>query len=184
MPDRVVTEEINLLAKVTSLLSELPEAKTASEAPIVRELERLREVILSGDEAKDISALTEQYHHQASVLNQLRSAGPSEGVDGASPYFAHLRLKENGKSRDLCLGRTTCIERGIRIVDWRDAPISKIFYSYRQGEQYDEEIAKHLRRERARNEDRGRGDDAVRRGQRGGQDPPLLDAAVPRARDV
>lgn len=141
MPDRVVTEEINLLAKVASLLSELPEAKTASEAPIVRELERLREVILSGDEAKDISALTEQYHHQASVLNQLRSAGTSEGVDAASPYFAHLRLKEDGKTRDLCLGRTTCIERGIRIVDWRDAPISKIFYSYRQGEQYDEEIA-------------------------------------------
>ena len=132
---------MDLLAKVLSLLSELPQTKTASEAPIVRELERLREVILSGDEAKDISALSEQYHHQASVLNQLRSAGAVEGVDPSSPYFAHLRLKENGKERDLCLGRTTCIERGIRIVDWRDAPISKIFYSYRQGEHYDEEIA-------------------------------------------
>ena len=136
-----MAEEIDLLAKVTSLLGELPETKTASEAPIVRELERLREVILSGDEAKDLSALTEQYHHQASLLNQLRSAGTAECVDPASPYFAHLRLDENGKHRDLCLGRATCIERGIRIVDWRDAPISKIFYSYRQGEQFDEEIA-------------------------------------------
>ncbi|MBW2385581.1 MAG: ATP-binding domain-containing protein [Deltaproteobacteria bacterium] len=141
MPNRVVAEELDLLAKISSLLSELPEAKTASEAPIVRELERLRAVILSGDEAKDISALTEQYHHQSAVLSQLRSVGAAARVDPGAPYFAHLRLREDGKERDLCLGRATCIERGIRIVDWRDAPISKIFYSYRQGDEYDEEIA-------------------------------------------
>jgi DNA helicase-2/ATP-dependent DNA helicase PcrA len=29
----------------------------------------------------------------------------------------------------------------VRIIDWRDAPISKIFYSYRQGEEFDEEIS-------------------------------------------
>ena len=29
----------------------------------------------------------------------------------------------------------------MRIIDWRDAPISKIFYSYRQGESFDEEIS-------------------------------------------
>ena len=34
MPDPVVAEELDLLAKVTSLLDELPRAKTASEAPI------------------------------------------------------------------------------------------------------------------------------------------------------
>ncbi len=141
MGNPVIAEELDLLAKVTALLSELPLAKTASEAPIVRELERLRAVILSGDEAKDISALSEQYHHQAAVLAQLRHAGDAAQVDRRNPYFAHLRLREGGRERDLCLGRTTCIERGIRIVDWRDAPISKIFYSYRQGDEYDEEIA-------------------------------------------
>lgn len=141
MSNPVIAEELDLLANVTALLSELPRAKTASEAPIVRELERLRAVILSGDEAKDISALSEQYHHQAAVLAQLRRAGDAAQVDRANPYFAHLRLREEGRERDLCLGRTTCIERGIRIVDWRDAPISKIFYSYRQGDEYDEEIA-------------------------------------------
>ncbi len=141
MPNPVVAEEIDLLAKVSALLGSLPTAKTASEAPIKRELERLRAVIISGDEAKDISALTEQYHHQSAVLSQLQRAGDAKVVDPASPYFAHLRLREDGKTRDLCLGRATCIERGIRIVDWRDAPISKIFYSYRQGDEYDEEIA-------------------------------------------
>ncbi len=141
MPNLVVAEELDLLAKVSALLSDLPRSRTASEAPIVRELEHLRAVILSGDEAKDISTLTEQYHHQSAVLQQLRSAGEVPRVDPGSPYFAHLRLREDGEERDLCLGRATCIERGIRIIDWRDAPISKIFYSYQQGEDYDEEIA-------------------------------------------
>ncbi|MCH2187893.1 ATP-binding domain-containing protein [Myxococcota bacterium] len=141
MPHRVVSEELELLERVLALLSELPEARGASEEPIVRELERLRTVILSGDEAKDISALSEQYHNQSAVLNQLRSGQNAARVDPGCPYFAHLRLREDGKERDLCLGRATCVRGGLRIVDWRDAPISKIFYGYRQGEEYDEEIA-------------------------------------------
>lgn len=140
-PDRVVVEELEALARVRSQLAELPPLRTASELPIIRELERLRERLLSGDENKDHSALTEQYHNQSAILNQLRSAGQSTQVDPASPYFAHLRLEEQGRERDLFLGRATCLQKGVRIVDWRDAPISKIFYSYRQGESFDEEIS-------------------------------------------
>ncbi len=140
-PDPVVAEELAALDEVLDKLASIPPSKTASEAPIVRELERIRERLLSGDENKDLSALTEQYHNQSAILNQLRSAGQAVQVDPASPYFAHLRLAEEGRKRDLFLGRTTCLEKGMRIVDWRDAPISKIFYSYRQGEEFDEEIS-------------------------------------------
>ncbi len=139
--DPIVADELALLARVASQLVQLPQPRTASEEPIVRELERIRAVMLSGDEHKDLPALTEQWHNQSSILRQLRDAGSSAKVDPLSPYFAHLRLREDGKDRDLCLGKATCIERGIRIVDWRDAPISRIFYSYRQGEEFDEEIA-------------------------------------------
>jgi len=141
LPFPVVAEELELLARVAALLQSLPPARTASEEPILRELERLRARMLSGDESKDMSSLSEQYHHQSSVLNQLRSAGTAPRVDPGSPYFGHLRLREDGRERDLCVGHATCIEGGVRIVDWRDAPISKIFYSYRQGDEYDEEIA-------------------------------------------
>ncbi|MBK7947642.1 MAG: ATP-binding domain-containing protein [Deltaproteobacteria bacterium] len=140
-PDRVVVEELDALARVRAQLATLPPVRTASEAPILRELERLRERLLSGDENKDHSALTEQYHNQSAILHQLRSAGQSTQVDPGSPYFAHLRLEEEGRERDLFLGRATCLQKGVRIVDWRDAPISKIFYSYRQGESFDEEIS-------------------------------------------
>jgi DNA helicase II / ATP-dependent DNA helicase PcrA len=140
-PDRVVLEELDALERVRAQLAKLPPTRTASEIPILRELERLRERLLSGDENKDHSALTEQYHNQSAILHQLRSAGQAVQVDPASPYFAHLRLEEEGRERDLFLGRVTCLQQGVRIVDWRDAPISKIFYSYRQGEDFDEEIS-------------------------------------------
>jgi len=140
-PDGVILEELSALEDVTGRLAKIPPSKTASEVPIVRELERLRERLLSGDENKDQSALMEQYHNQSAILNQLRSVGDAVQVDSASPYFAHLRLEEDGRRRDLFLGRTTCLEKGVRIIDWRDAPISKVFYSYRQGEEYDEEIS-------------------------------------------
>ena len=139
--DPVVREELDALADTRARLARLPPAKTASEAPIVRELERLRERLLSGDENKDVSTLTEQYHNQSAILNQLRRAGQATQVDSSSPYFAHLRLEEDGRRRDLFLGHATCLEKGIRIVDWRDAPISRIFYGYRQGEEFDEEIS-------------------------------------------
>ena len=140
-PDPIVCDELDALEDVARKLEKIPPAKTASEAPILRELERLRERLLSGDENKDLSALTEQYHNQSAILNQLRRAGQAVQVDAGSPYFAHLRLEEEGRKRDLFLGRTTCLEKGVRIIDWRDAPISKIFYSYRQGEEFDEEIS-------------------------------------------
>ena len=140
-PDDIVLEELGALEKVIAQLAEVPPARTASQAPIIRELERLRERLLSGDENKDLSTLTEQYHNQSAILNQLQNAGQAIQVDATSPYFAHLRLCEDGRFRDLYLGRTTCLEKGVRIVDWRDAPISKIFYSYRQGEDFDEEIS-------------------------------------------
>ena len=140
-PDDIVLDELGALENVRSRLAKIPPAKTASQAPIIRELERLRERLLSGDENKDLSTLTEQYHNQAAILTQLQNAGRAIAVDSNSPYFAHLRLEEEERQRDLYLGRTTCLEKGVRIIDWRDAPISKIFYSYRQGEDFDEEIS-------------------------------------------
>ncbi len=145
MPHPIVSEELALLNRVSQLLERLTGPPTPSEAPIVEELERIRDQLVSGSDRKDVGALTQQWHRQSALLRQLRTSREAPTVDPLTPYFAHLRLLEDGQERDLCLGRATCIEGGVRIVDWRNAPISRIFYRYRQGEEYEEDLAGRLR---------------------------------------
>lgn len=60
-----------------------------------------------------------------------------------NPYFARIKLEE-----ELPNGSTTLIEyklglsanTDLRIVDWRRAPISKLYYEYQEGAEYVEEI--------------------------------------------
>ncbi len=137
----IVGEELALLDAVCASLEEPDEGEDPVVASITRDLERLREQILSRTESKDAVALNDQWHRQSALLRQLRASRDAPRVDRSSPYFAHLRLREGQAERDLCLGRATCIQRGVRIVDWRNAPVSRIFYRYEQGEEYEEEFA-------------------------------------------
>lgn len=65
-----------------------------------------------------------------------------------NPYFARIQLEEDEA------GRTKTIEYklgfsanpDLRIIDWRKAPVSKLYYEYKEGDEYLEEI---LGRERA-----------------------------------
>ena len=66
-------------------------------------------------------------------------------VDPASPYFGHLRLREQvaGRGeveRDVLIGRATFVDAAARIniVDWRHAPVSQLFYRYAEGSDYEE----------------------------------------------
>jgi DNA helicase-2/ATP-dependent DNA helicase PcrA len=136
----IVEEELELLARVSAVLDAGTAPVRPDEAPILRDLEKLREQILSQREAKDAMSLAEQWHRQSALLRQIRASAEAPSVDPRSPYFAHLRLEEGGALRDLCLGRATRIEAGVRIVDWRNAPISRVFYRYQQGDDYEEEF--------------------------------------------
>lgn len=66
-----------------------------------------------------------------------------------NPYFARIQVEEDEESGD-----TKMIEYklgfsanpDLRIIDWRRAPVSKLYYEYKEGDEYIEEI---LGRERA-----------------------------------
>ena len=139
--DPVVADELALLERVKGAIAEGSTRAAPSESAVVRELERLREQMLASHDPTDRAALSDQWNRQSSLLRQLQSARHSPQVRLDCPYFAHLRLRENGSECDICLGKATLIQRGVRIVDWRNAPISRIFYRYQQGDEYEEEIA-------------------------------------------
>jgi len=140
-PHPIVREELSLLEEVLRALAEAVPENGSAEASLVQELERVRALLVSGEEQKDQLALLEQWDRGSALLRQLRASRAAPRVEPSTPYFAHLRLREAGRERDVFLGRATCIRRGVRIVDWRNAPISRLFYRYQQGEAYEEELA-------------------------------------------
>jgi DNA helicase-2/ATP-dependent DNA helicase PcrA len=145
LPDRIVQEELELLASVRATLGETAEPESPSETGLVQDLHGIRDQLLDGaPDPYDQTQLTLRFHVQSSVLGQLRKSRLSPRVDHASPYFAHLRLRENGRVRDLCIGKATRLDHGLRIVDWRNAPIAQLFYRYQQGDEYEEEISGRL----------------------------------------
>jgi len=141
----IVDEELALLERARRSLAEEPVGSGPSEAAILSELERIRASLIGGEDLKDQGALMQQWDQQSALLRQIRESRKMPKVDPRSPYFAHLRLREGDSDLDLCLGKATFIKQGVRIVDWRHAPISKIFYRYQQGDEYEEEIAGRLR---------------------------------------
>ncbi len=139
VPHPIVSEELDLLARVVAVLKE-PEATGPSEAALVADLERLREM-LRGEKTEDQPALQQQWHRQAALLDQVRASRQAPRVNRSSPYFAHLRVRDDSGEQDILLGTATHLQRGIHIVDWRNAPVSRIFYRYQQGDEYEETIA-------------------------------------------
>jgi len=139
----IVNDEETHLKQVRTLLDEVPYVAPPSEKTIVEELLRLREEMPNA-KAEDLGSLMEQYNQSHALLGQLRDSRDKPEVDPDSPYFAHLHLQEGGRKRHVFLGKATRIERGIRIVDWRNAPISRIFYAYQQGEEYEEELGERI----------------------------------------
>ena len=136
-PDPIVDDELACLRRVRQYLEEQPYVLPAREGETVAELVRLREELPTAKE-EDKPALLMQYDHQHALLQQLRSTRDQAQVDPDSPYFAHLRLVEDDRSRDVFIGKGTRIQGNVRIVDWRNAPISRLYYAYQQGEEYEE----------------------------------------------
>ncbi len=116
-----------------------------------RRLVELRDLAASA-KPEDLPALFEQMHNLG-ALRAHRGKGTTGAVDRKSPYFGHLRLEETvhmrgsrgpGKERrrDILVGSRQYLDpgAGVRIVDWRNAPVSRIFYRYREGDGYEETL--------------------------------------------
>lgn len=137
----IVREEESLLARVTAHLATL--AKKPSRPPPSEDYEEqllsLRDQIATA-RLEDVPALVQQMERLQGIAAR-RNENVVEPVDPKSPYFGHLRLRERGRpDRDVLIGRTTHIDAsaGVRIVDWRHAPVSQIYYRYEEGADYEE----------------------------------------------
>jgi len=137
--DRIIGEEERTLTQVTEHLAQrVPEQPRQNNTDYDAQLLDLRDQIAAA-RMEDVPPLLEQME-RLHILSTRKREAVEVQVDAKSPYFGHLALEENGKRRDVLIGRGTYLDSkaGIRIVDWRDAPVSRLFYRYEEGDDYDE----------------------------------------------
>ncbi|MGC4088364.1 MAG: 3'-5' exonuclease [Polyangiaceae bacterium] len=142
--DQIVAEEQGCLTKVLTHLGEhkLKERTRsgAESGDYDARLLDLRDQIAAA-RLEDIPPLVQEMERLTSLAARLRQVTETE-VDARSPYFGRLILEEGSRRREVLIGRGTHLDTnsGIRIVDWRDAPVSRLFYRYEEGDGYDEEF--------------------------------------------
>jgi DNA helicase-2/ATP-dependent DNA helicase PcrA len=139
-PARIVAEEELLLLRVEERLAQAVGGDRGLGHDYDEELISLRDQVAEA-KPEDIAPLVEQMA-RASAIAARRGRGRELPLDPASPYFAHLRLSEQGRERDVLIGKRGLIDRaaGVQIVDWRNAPVSRIYYRYEEGDDYDEQL--------------------------------------------
>ncbi|MFO7564216.1 MAG: AAA family ATPase [Enhygromyxa sp.] len=138
----IVGEELAILERVRVRMAKELEAGVHEFEDLNSQMIELRDEIASAKE-EDLPSLLDQMH-QLAALNAKRGSGRSVPVDPKNPYFGHLRLREAraGKRRDVLIGKRTMLDSGdgVSIVDWRNAPVSRLYYRYEEGDEYEEEF--------------------------------------------
>ena len=145
-----ISEEVlALLAEESSTLKEVLESlrKQLATARVVfsGEEERTRELTADLVATRRLEDKVQLISDEA-VFHALKT---QKGVDIKtlerqipSPYFARIKLREevDGKEREFEYRIGSAANGDCRIVDWRKAPLSKLYYEYREGDEYSEEI--------------------------------------------
>ncbi|NUP09421.1 MAG: ATP-binding domain-containing protein [Polyangiaceae bacterium] len=138
---KIVGEEESLLRRVNDFLATYRPSKPPPIQDYEADLISLRDQIAVA-RLEDVPALVQQMERVAGIAAR-RAENVIEAVDPKSPYFGHVRLKDEDKPvRDVLIGKTTLIDAkaGVRIVDWRHAPVSQIYYKYEEGSEYEETL--------------------------------------------
>jgi DNA helicase-2/ATP-dependent DNA helicase PcrA len=140
----IVREEKQLLSVVLRKLDAGGPRKTRIQVDDASALIELRDALAEA-KPEDHGSILEQMH-RIEALSRQRGKGDTPPVDRKSPYFGHLRLEENGKRRDVLIGARSFVEPGggVQIVDWRNAPVSRLFYRYEEGDAYEERLGDRL----------------------------------------
>ncbi len=133
-----VAEEERLLETVLTNLRRLRSGPMVADH--AAELMRLRDSLSEEKLPEDIASIMEAMDRTAALMSQ-QAQETGGHVDLDSPYFGHLVVDDTLGKRSILIGKSTFISDRVRIVDWRNAPISRIFYQYAEGDEYDEEIA-------------------------------------------
>lgn len=89
------------------------------------------------DEEKQALQSDESVAHGLTKLRLSQTQALSQIIE--QPYFARVIYHEKNRDVEFKLGMASFPEE--RIIDWRKAPVSRLYYDYEEGDEYDDEIA-------------------------------------------
>ena len=135
---KIIEEEEKVLEEVLKALVE-ERAKVVSDEGVNRDafLDLLKNAGKTSE--SDLPLLLQELENKQHLENRSRS-GPLPSVE--TPYFGRMVLKEESRVRNLLLGYTTFIssKNSYPIVDWRNAPVAKVFYEQKEGDEFEQEL--------------------------------------------
>ena len=138
-PDDIalIEEEEQIFVSVLQSIRDARKHRKLSSHVMGQRLEALRDEAAFA-KSSDLPAIFDQLNTQRALFEHKSD---SKLPDTHSPYFAHLCLEEKGRQRDILLGHGSFLEsRRLPLIDWKHAPISRIFFNYREGEEFEEEL--------------------------------------------
>ncbi|MBW2465651.1 MAG: DNA helicase UvrD, partial [Deltaproteobacteria bacterium] len=136
--ERITAEEGKVLRRVRRTVAERPPRRRTPIIDYDAELIALRDQV---NEARleDVPPLIEEMERLQQIAAR-RAKVRVGAVDRESPYFGRIVIEDSERRREVLIGRSTFLDAktGISIVDWRDAPVSRIYYRYQEGDDYEE----------------------------------------------
>ncbi len=135
---KIIDQELALHENVKQAVRAEALAAVPDMNDVKKRLIELRDEAISAHE-HDLPALFQQlYTHHSLAARDFTKKLP----DMRAPYFAHVQTLENGRTRDILIGYQTFIDTkvGVTIIDWRHAAMAKVFFNYREGEEYELEL--------------------------------------------
>jgi len=139
------TAELEIIQEEAAKLERLqcfaPVAESSkNQEDILDEMAMISEQIPEATE-DDMSKLNEQLVRLNILLTREELAN-EDGVNLNNPYFAHIRLREGKRTRDLYVGNQVyqTPDLQVQIIDWKVSPIAMIYFLYEEGDEYEEEI--------------------------------------------
>jgi Superfamily I DNA and RNA helicases len=121
----------------TAILSEISRTRNHFEHDRITARDLTSQIVAARrDEDKAALASDEAVAHGLAHLRKNKATGLESLAE--HPYFARVVTREGERTIEFKLGTASFPEQ--RIVDWRKAPISKLYYDYREGDEFNETI--------------------------------------------
>lgn len=131
-----IQKQEEVLERIQEIIKHLPNKNFESLKELEVSIAQLNEEVKNA-KAEDVPSIMYQLNILHSLAEKLteNNAFP----DALSPYFGHMQIEQEGKQKDLFIGHCALSETGLaeKIVDWKRAPIARVFYQYDKGEDFD-----------------------------------------------